>query len=162
MIYGRTNPADYAATLRQAAFAETRATQVSHLPRTDDDDVHTDIDAIVDAVTTTDESSPSQNDDSAGDASPASPPPAGAAATPPATSPAAATTPVSRARLTETDLARSIVVQQPNPKRAGSKSHARYEAYRAADSVREYLQLGGRRADLQYDVDHGYVAYTST
>ena len=45
---------------------------------------------------------------------------------------------------------------------AGSKSHARYEAYRAAESVREYLQLGGRRADLQYDVDHGYVAYTST
>ena len=39
---------------------------------------------------------------------------------------------------------------------------AGYEAYRAADSVREYLQLGGRRADLQYDVDHGYVAYTST
>ena len=50
----------------------------------------------------------------------------------------------------------------PAPPVAASKSHSRYEAYRSATSVREYLQLGGRRADLQYDLDHSYVAYTST
>ena len=45
--HGRLNPADYAATLRQAALAETSAAQVSHLPRCDDDDIHVDMDDIV-------------------------------------------------------------------------------------------------------------------
>ena len=36
-----------------------------------------------------------------------------------------------------------ISVKQANPKQQGSKSHARYERYKAATTVGEYLRLGG-------------------
>ena len=51
-----------------------------------------------------------------------------------------------------------IDVQQDNPKRAGSKSHTRYEAYKAATTVGQMLAMGGTRGDIANDVDHGYIA----
>ena len=50
-----------------------------------------------------------------------------------------------------------IDVQQDNPKRAGSKSHTRYEAYKAATTVGQMLAMGGTRGDVTNDVDHGYI-----
>ena len=48
-----------------------------------------------------------------------------------------------------------IIVQQKNPKRG--KSFHRYEKYKAARTVTEFLQLGGSWADLKNDSDRGYV-----
>lgn len=49
-------------------------------------------------------------------------------------------------------------IQAENPKKPGSKSWARYEAYKAARTVGELLRLGGTRADLRHDVKKGYIA----
>lgn len=48
-----------------------------------------------------------------------------------------------------------IGVQAENPKR--SESMTRYERYKKATSVSEYLKLGGSRADLRFDLQRGYV-----
>ena len=48
-----------------------------------------------------------------------------------------------------------IVVQQENPKRGQSRT--RYEQYKAATSVAEFLKLGGRRADLVHDMERGFI-----
>lgn len=52
----------------------------------------------------------------------------------------------------------------PNPKRNGSKAHARYEIYSQATTVREYLDLMQddevrkyAKADLRYDEEKGYL-----
>jgi len=44
-----------------------------------------------------------------------------------------------------------------NPKRAGSKAHSRYAAYENAKTIGEYLECGGLRADLRYDLLHGFL-----
>ena len=80
----------------------------------------------------------------------------------PATPPMTPTPRPRRERLSEADLSRSISVQQHNPKQAGSKSHARYELYRRATTVREFLSLGGSRADLNHDVGKHYVTYVDS
>jgi len=46
-------------------------------------------------------------------------------------------------------------VSQHNPKKG--KSAERYEAYKAATTAREYVALGGSKADLKYDIQRGYV-----
>ena len=51
----------------------------------------------------------------------------------------------------------TLLVYVSNPKRKGSKAHARYESYAAATSVQEALDLGAVRADLKYDAEHGYL-----
>ena len=47
--------------------------------------------------------------------------------------------------------------QRANPKKADSKSWARYERYKAARDAAHFLDLGGTRADLLYDFRHGFV-----
>ena len=44
------------------------------------------------------------------------------------------------------------------PKKAGSAAFARYERYMVATTVGGYLDLGGSRADLRYDLSKGYAA----
>ena len=48
-----------------------------------------------------------------------------------------------------------IRFQQLNPKRGDSRD--RYERYKAAVSVDQFLELGGRRADLLNDFERGYM-----
>ena len=50
-----------------------------------------------------------------------------------------------------------IAVAQPNPKAPGTLSFARYEAYAAATTCSEFLDLGGRRDDLKHDLAKGFV-----
>ena len=50
-----------------------------------------------------------------------------------------------------------IEVQQTNPKRAGSKSAARFERYKAATTLGEYYDLGGTVADANYDRKKGFL-----
>jgi len=44
-----------------------------------------------------------------------------------------------------------------NPKREGSKAHARFDKYMGAKTVEEYLQLGGSTADLKYDWEKSFI-----
>lgn len=55
------------------------------------------------------------------------------------------------------DADTTISVQQDNPKRAGSKSAIRYDGYKSAKTVQEFLDLGGSRADLRHDIGKGYI-----
>ena len=54
-----------------------------------------------------------------------------------------------------------LVVSPNNPKRAGSASHARYEKYKHATTVGEYLQHGSRN-DLLWDFQRGLVNVSSS
>ena len=48
-------------------------------------------------------------------------------------------------------------MKQRNPKKAGSKSWRRYEAYKAATSYAQYRQLGGLSGDYTYDLGKGFI-----
>jgi len=47
-----------------------------------------------------------------------------------------------------------------NPKRKGSKAHARFQKYMTAKTVAKFLELGGLKADLRYDSEKGFVEIT--
>lgn len=44
-----------------------------------------------------------------------------------------------------------------NPKKAGSKSAERFEAYTGSETVGDYLAKGGTYQDIAYDVGRGFV-----
>ena len=50
-----------------------------------------------------------------------------------------------------------IIVQQENPKTAGTMSHKRYEIYKCATTLKEMLKLGARSADLFHDYAKGFI-----
>jgi hypothetical protein len=52
---------------------------------------------------------------------------------------------------------RKLTNWQPNPKKAGSASHARYEAYAGSKTVAEFFAAGGTAADLAWDSKRGFV-----
>lgn len=51
-----------------------------------------------------------------------------------------------------------IKVLQENPKRPGSLSYERYERYKSATTLAQYLERGGTTADFRFDCDRGFVA----
>ena len=53
------------------------------------------------------------------------------------------------------DRAAPIAVVQKNPKRGASGK--RFDKYMAATTAKEFLELGGTRADLKYDIARGWV-----
>ena len=59
--------------------------------------------------------------------------------------------------LTKLDLDQPISLMQVNPKRVGGKSRARYEIYKEAKTVREFLELGGTTGDLKHDRGKGFI-----
>lgn len=50
-----------------------------------------------------------------------------------------------------------VVKVSENPKKPGTKAHERFKHYRAGMSVREFIEKGGLRADLSWDVEHGHI-----
>jgi hypothetical protein len=44
-----------------------------------------------------------------------------------------------------------------NPKRPHGKAHARFEAYFGSETVKEYVENGGTKADLRYDWEHRFL-----
>ena len=50
-----------------------------------------------------------------------------------------------------------IEYKQDNPKREGSASHTRYDAYKTATTVQQFLRQGGKLDDLRFDYARGYV-----
>lgn len=79
--------------------------------------------------------------------------------------PDAPATPQRRAPASSPRPARSdpriVASVAPNPKRPGSASHARYEAWRAGESVDAALARGLTAADVAHDVRRGYVVLES-
>ena len=56
------------------------------------------------------------------------------------------------------DKAAVLTLNVPaNPKRAGSKSHARFEFYNASATVGDFIGLGGTYGDLAWDSARGYI-----
>ena len=54
---------------------------------------------------------------------------------------------------------RALACLQENPKKPGTACNLRYEAYKAATTVAEFLEKGGTPADLTHDVGKGFVWY---
>ena len=54
---------------------------------------------------------------------------------------------------------RAIACLHENPKKPGSACNLRYEAYKSATTVAEFLAKGGTPADLTHDVGKGFVWY---
>jgi hypothetical protein len=52
-----------------------------------------------------------------------------------------------------------IMVSQINMKRINSKSWMRFERYKSAKTIQEYLDLGGTYRDLKFDIEHNYAAF---
>ncbi len=50
-----------------------------------------------------------------------------------------------------------VVVATKNPKRPGSDSATRFDRYRTGMTVQDYLDRGGRMADIPWDVSRGYI-----
>ncbi|KAH8091952.1 hypothetical protein JL720_5527 [Aureococcus anophagefferens] len=53
--------------------------------------------------------------------------------------------------------ATAVRFRRRNPKRPNTQSHARYEKYKSATTVQQFLDRGGTRADLRNDVDKGFA-----
>lgn len=52
-----------------------------------------------------------------------------------------------------------IAVRQKNPKKLNSKSRTRYEQYKSAVTLRQYIQFGGTWKDLFFDYERGYIVF---
>lgn len=45
-----------------------------------------------------------------------------------------------------------------NPKRAGSKSAARFDLYKNGMTIGEFIKAGGTRGDVNWDVAHNHIS----
>lgn len=59
------------------------------------------------------------------------------------------------------DASTPVVWQQTNPKKSGSASWLRYEAYKAAKTLGEAKALGALRDDVRWDAARGFVTITT-
>ena len=55
------------------------------------------------------------------------------------------------------DTRKLTLVTKENPKREGSKAAATYELYKKAKTVQDFLDAGGSKADIAYDVKAGHI-----
>lgn len=57
---------------------------------------------------------------------------------------------------------RRVTYVAPNPKRPGSASYDRFQLWHIGVTVDDYLNAGGRREDVRYDVKRGFVKLESS
>jgi hypothetical protein len=50
------------------------------------------------------------------------------------------------------------LLTKENPKRPGSSCYTRFTYYKTGMTVEAYLAAGGTRADIAWDVDHGFIS----
>ncbi|CAE7037651.1 unnamed protein product [Symbiodinium sp. KB8] len=55
------------------------------------------------------------------------------------------------------DLKRKLRFLQTNPKKKGTEAHVRYEVYKKARTIQEFLDLGGFKGDLAFDQARGFL-----
>lgn len=67
----------------------------------------------------------------------------------------ATTSPVGKAK--HAPEAKITLLVTKNPKKAGSKAHARYALYKNGMTVSQFLAAGGSRKDLTWDVEHKHI-----
>lgn len=66
--------------------------------------------------------------------------------------------PVRRGRKPDMDLGTKLkVLVKENPKRAGSESASRFDLYTGCKTVQDYLDKGGRLADVKWDTEKSYI-----
>merc|ERR1712194_734679 len=56
---------------------------------------------------------------------------------------------------------RRIQIQSANPKRLGSAAYARYQKYKSARTVAQFIQRGGCSGDLAFDKKHGWLKFVN-
>jgi len=54
--------------------------------------------------------------------------------------------------------ARIQILVPKNPKREGSGGYKRFAIYKPAMKIREFLQVGGKTIDLDWDRERGFIA----
>ena len=166
-IYARINPRDYAARVRRMSQTDVDSTISAHLPSICDSELHANIGPVVatlasgvDIADSCDiyESDGDDDDDAA--------PPeeqicaeSSSSVVDPGSSRRAAGAPPRKRRAVD-DF--GIAIQPSNPKRSGSKSHARYESYKGATSRAQFSALGGSSADYAHDLSKGYITLLSS
>lgn len=57
----------------------------------------------------------------------------------------------------EADTRKIKLLVKENPKREGSASYDRFELYRKAKTVADFVEAGGSTADVRYDEKAGYI-----
>jgi len=62
---------------------------------------------------------------------------------------------LSMTRYTPEQVIRLVVSE--NPKKQGSAAHSRFAVYKDGMTVKEFVDAGGRTADLNHDADKNYV-----
>ena len=164
-IYARINPRDYAARVRRMSQTNVDSTIAAHLPSICDSELHASMGPVMEALAggkDISETCPIYESDEEDDGEPA-PRATGACAPAPvvdrsADRGAAEAPPAKRRAVADFGIA----LKQSNPKRAGSKSHARYEQYKAAKTRAHFRALGGSSADYAHDMSKGYVTLLSS
>ena len=73
--------------------------------------------------------------------------------------PKPATEPATRRRKVGDDR-KIVVLAERNPKRPGTASYKRFALYKKAATVGEYLELGGSRTDLKWDLQRKHIKLT--
>ncbi len=53
--------------------------------------------------------------------------------------------------------AKITVVAKENPRREGTHGHTVFEYYRKAGTVAKFLEMGGKVADIRWDVEHDHI-----
>lgn len=56
------------------------------------------------------------------------------------------------------DASRIKLLVDKNPKREGTAAHGRFSLYVSGSTVGSFLESGGTRADLSWDVAHGFIS----
>lgn len=75
----------------------------------------------------------------------------------PAKAPRPARSPAPRGPAKRGSDPRVVTHVAPNPKKAGSASHARFELYKVGMTVDEFVAAGGTIADVKWDSERGFI-----
>lgn len=57
----------------------------------------------------------------------------------------------------KTDTRKITLTTKENPKREGSKAYETFELYKKAKTVQDFLNAGGKMADIKYDEKAGHI-----
>ena len=165
-IYARINPRDYAARVRRMSQTDVDSTISAHLPSICDSELHANIGPVVATLASgVDIADSCDIYESDGDDDDAAPPEeqicaeSSSSVVDPGSSRRAAGAPPRKRRAVD-DF--GISIKPSNPKRSGSKSHARYESYKGATTRAQFSALGGSSADYAHDLSKGYITLLSS
>jgi hypothetical protein len=68
-----------------------------------------------------------------------------------------ATVPLVKHKPSSNDLQRIYLLRKDNPRKEGTHGWSSWEKVKNGMTVADYLSAGGRRNDLQWDIEHGWA-----